>query len=424
MPRALLASVGGSPEPILFSLRHHRPDVVWFFCSEDSRPQAEDVYLQLVREATDWRLSPEYILVERFEELGPCYEKLRAAIPGLLTKWKVAPENVIVDYTGGTKTMSAALVLAAVERLDQFSYIGGKQREKGGLGVTINNQERVQYQANPWTSLAVREIERARDLWASFQFEAAAEVLLKVAARLAQPLLFKTVANIANGLAARHRLDFTMATRFLGEASQPIPGLFDGKAAFGLDQLARDTHRLCQACKPGAADPETLLGELLDNTLRTASQNRFEDAAARLYRCMEMQIQIWLFEKTGGLFKDGISTKSPEELPPELQYVGLQAHPHGGIKLALEAGINYLHALGDDRVAHLIEDLSQKNPRLRNATKNRNKGILAHGTEAIGEKGFLEFKSIAQELFGFDLERERNPIPPLDPRWLQLHPCA
>jgi len=53
--------------------------------------------------------------VARFEELGPCYRALRAEIPGLLRKWRIEPGEVLVDYTCGTKTMSAALVLAGLE---------------------------------------------------------------------------------------------------------------------------------------------------------------------------------------------------------------------------------------------------------------------------------------------------------------------
>ena len=150
---AVLVSVGGSPAPVLFTLLKRRPAHVWYFCSADSRQVADDIHAQL-----DWRPDRDFIEVERFEELGPCYKELRAAIPALLRKWKVPAAEVLVDYTGGTKTMSAALVLAAIETFDQFSYVGGAQREQGGLGVTVDGREKVFYQANPWSDLAVREI--------------------------------------------------------------------------------------------------------------------------------------------------------------------------------------------------------------------------------------------------------------------------
>lgn len=176
---AALVSIGGTPAPILHVLRRHRPGHVWFFCSAGSRANAGDILGLL-----DWHPQARFIEVARFEELGPCYRELRRRIPEILAETRVDPAEVLVDYTGGTKTMSAALVLAATEVFDRFSYVGGEQREKGGLGVTVDGKERVHYQGNPWSEPAVREVERAVDLWAACQYEAAARVLVDVAPRV------------------------------------------------------------------------------------------------------------------------------------------------------------------------------------------------------------------------------------------------
>ena len=113
---AALVSVGGSPTPVLHVLRRHRPAHVWYFCSAGSRANADAIQSEL-----DWRPAPRFIEVKRFEELGPCYRELRRKIPEILAETKDPPAEVLVDYTGGTKTMSAALVLAAGELFDQFS---------------------------------------------------------------------------------------------------------------------------------------------------------------------------------------------------------------------------------------------------------------------------------------------------------------
>lgn len=422
-PSALLVSVGGSPNPVLHSIHHHRPDYVWFFCSGDTLEQAQKIFKEIAREAGSWSPTPEFFKVDRFEELGPCYSTLRSIIPELLEKWKVPAQNVSVDYTGGTKTMSAALVLAAVELFDHFSYIGGEQRDKGGVGITLDGKERVHYQQNPWSSLAIREVERARDLWAHFHFGAAADVLSKAAPRLPHPRLFEAVSTLARGLAARHRLDFKDASGLLGQAAKSLPNLLDGRPDHGLLSFVESAAKRCGLCLQSGPDSQVnLLEELLDNTLRTAAQHRFEDAAARLYRCMEMQLQSWLEEKTNGLFKHGACKKIPAPWPPGLEALSdLPEHRLGGIILALEAIINTLHLLKDKRVAGMVEDLQTKYPRLREVAQKRNQGILAHGTTAVGREGFEQFKAVASEFFAFDLERERHPIPPLDPRWLQFH---
>lgn len=416
---AALVSVGGSPAPVLHVLRQHRPAHVWYFCSPDSRAIADAIQAQL-----DWHPVPRFIEAERFEELGPCYRALRAKLPEILAEAQVQPAEVLVDYTGGTKTLSAALVLAATEWFGQFSYVGGAQREKGGLGVTLDGHEKVHYQANPWSELAIREVERARDLWAGCQFEAAARVLRAVALRAPRPLRFEAVAAVAEAVACRHRLDFKEAVRKFGAAAKTLPALLDGTDDPGLCAVVGAGLETCIACAKDAAS-EVFLRELLDNTLRTAAQQRYEDAAARLYRAMEMQGQLWLAETTGGLFVNGRCPADRADRIPDC----LRALPYcepdaaGKVDLSLEQSFRALHVLGDPRVAAVVTDLDQighdpkTTSRWRQATEKRNASILAHGVQPIGAEGFEVMKAIAAGFLSLKLDREANPIPPLDSRW-------
>jgi CRISPR-associated protein (TIGR02710 family) len=414
---AVLVSVGGSPAPVLFTLLKRRPAHVWYFCSADSRQVADDIHAQL-----DWRPDRDFIEVERFEELGPCYKELRTAIPALLRKWKVPAAEVLVDYTGGTKTMSAALVLAATEVFSQFSYVGGAQRQQGGLGVTVDGLEKVFYQVNPWSDLAIREIERARDLWDGCLFDAAAQVLRATAARVPQRLRFTAVADVADAMAARHRLDFRRAVELLGAAGKALPALYDGQEDHELLAWVRHALTICDACTKPGANP-VFLRELLDNTLRTAAQGRFEDAAARLYRAMEMQGQIWLAEATQGAFQNG-KLKSGTPLPAALAALSFcRPEPAREVCLSLEQLYLALHQLGDARAARVATDVAlETNSRWRQATEKRNTSILAHGVQPVGDDGFNQMKAIAVGFLGFDLGRQANPIPPLDTRWLSANP--
>lgn len=413
---AALVSVGGSPEPVLLVLRQHRPAHVWYFCSAGSRANADDIQGQL-----DWRPQARFIEVERFEELGPCYRELRRKLPEILAETKVNPAEVLVDYTGGTKTMSAALVLSATELFTQFSYVGGEEREKGGLGVTVDGKERVLCQGNPWTALAIREIERARDLWAGCQFEGAASVLRGVASHVPHRLRFEAVADLADAMAARHRLDFREALTRLGTVGKTAPALFDGRDDHGLIRLIEETRKSCAACSQDKAS-ETFLRELLDNALRTAAQDRFEDAAARLYRVMEMQGQLWLSEMTDGSFTNGrCKAADMAKLPATLTSLDFcRPDGRGEVKLSLEQIFLALAALGHERAKAVTLDLAlERKSRWRAATEKRNTSILAHGVLPIGQEGFEQMKTLTLDFFQFDLARESNPIPPLDPRWLE-----
>jgi CRISPR-associated protein (TIGR02710 family) len=178
---------------------------------------------------------------------------------------------------------------------------------------------------------------------------------------------------------------------------------------------------VCQACAADAASP-ALLRELLDNALRTAAQSRYEDAAARLYRAMEMQGQIWLAEVTEGLFINGrCKPEDIGELPDALKALPFcRPDAGGGIKLSLEQCFFALAALGHERACTIRGDIELGHrSRFRSATEMRNGSILAHGVRAVGRKGFDEMKSVASEFFKFDLSGESNPILPLDERWFE-----
>lgn len=418
---AALVSAGGSPAPILLVLRRHRPKHVWYFCSAGSRGNADAIQAEL-----DWHPAPRFIEVTRFEELGPCYRELRRRIPEVLAESKVDPAEVLVDYTGGTKTMTAALVLASMELFDQFSYVGGEQREKSGLGVTLEGKERVLYQSNPWSDLAVREIERARDLWAGCQFETAAGVLRQVAPRVAHRLRFESIADLADAMDARHRLDFKAALRHLGTVQRSAPALFDGRDDQGLLNFVSESLGICSACSKDTASA-TFLGELLDNALRTAAQGRYEDAAARLYRAMEMQGQIWLAEATGGVFRNGrCRAKDRDRIPDSIRSLEF-CHPdeRGDIKFSLEQCYRALAAMGHQHASAVVADLGPREgpernqSRWRAATEKRNTSILAHGVRPICAEGFAAMKAVATDYLGFNLTGEINPVLPLNPHWLE-----
>lgn len=416
---AALVSVGGSSAPVLHVLRQHRPAHVWYFCSAGSRGIADSIQAQL-----DWHPAPRFIEVARFEELGPCYRELRRKLPEILAEARVAPEAVLVDYTGGTKTMSAALVLAATELFRQFSYVGGAQREKGGLGITVEGQEKVHYQANPWAELALRELDRAGILWAAGQFDGVARLLREVAPRVPQPLRFEALATLADGLAARQRLDFATARGLLKTAQGRLRPMFEAQEGRGPLPWLTAVLARCERCAE-TAGPE-ILAELLDNALRTAEQSRYEDAAARLYRAMELQGQLWLAEVSGGCFQNGrCRAERVADLPEALRgQPWCQPGPDGEIKLSSELCFRALHAVGDPRGTAVVTDLDRKDAagkaasRWRAATEKRNASILAHGLQPVGAAGFEQMKRLATEFLGFDLQRETLPTPPLEPGWL------
>jgi CRISPR-associated protein (TIGR02710 family) len=375
----------------------------------------------------------EYIVENQFEVLNACYRTLRQQIPQLLHKHGIAPESVLVDYTGGSKPMSAALVLAATEFFQNFAYVGG-ERDKDGVGRTLPGQEQlVEQTTNPWAVLAVRELGRIADLWRGLQFEAAASLLRHTAGQVPKinKVRFQTFAKVADAMAARHRLDLREARALLEgvhnpqEEVTPMRALFDGREDFELLSQLESIQGVMRKCLEHGGANATLLRELLDNALRTASQGRYEDAAARLYRALEMQGQLWLKETSRGFFESGRCKADKVEALfatfPELDREQWgKTDREGRINLGLEQLFRCLCALKDVRAQRIVEDMDAKGSRIRAVTKSRNEGILAHGVASVGKSGFEEMKKIAQEFFGMDLSKEQHPMLDLDLRWLAM----
>src|SRR2546428_8912826 len=109
MPHAMIVSLGGSPEPLIKTLSEQCPQIVCFLASQES--------VDLVGKVKDGATSAgvsfrDYkVLVEDINDLAHCYQKALACADWV-TQQGIPAAEVVVDYTGGTKTMTAALVLA------------------------------------------------------------------------------------------------------------------------------------------------------------------------------------------------------------------------------------------------------------------------------------------------------------------------
>ena len=169
--RAMLVSLGGSSEPVIYTLNRQQPEHVLFFVSGESVGQIREVMRGLT---FPWR-DIDRIISPSAEILGDCYRALRDHLPAKLGQWGVAPDALLVDYTGGTKSMSAALVLATIEQAHRYSYVGGVERDKGGVGVVLGGRERMHYIQNPWREVAQEERKRINLLFATARYESAGQ---------------------------------------------------------------------------------------------------------------------------------------------------------------------------------------------------------------------------------------------------------
>ena len=168
--KAIIISVGGTSEPIVSSLLNHGPDYVCFFASQQSLDKIGEIKNQV--KAKGQKFKDYKVICDDAEDLIHCYEKALECTKKI-TEQGVDPHKVVVDYTGGTKTMTAALALATVGHGFSFSYVGGHERTKDGLGIVVTGTEVVETGVSPWQIFAVEEKKRISLFVSSFQYEAA-----------------------------------------------------------------------------------------------------------------------------------------------------------------------------------------------------------------------------------------------------------
>lgn len=391
MPETLLfCTVGGSHQPILTAIRECQPDQILFFCTgKDPATGKAGSDSMIVGKGTpiiagrgeDARHLPniptqlgltddhyEVTLVPS-DDLDSAVDTMRVAIARLRARFPQA--RCIADYTGGTKTMTAALAMAAVdsEGVDLHIVTGAR-----------SDLVRVQDGSQSGLPVSTEGIRLRRAMapllaaWQRFGYGEAATGL----SHLPQPRdpRLRGEWQIARGLSqafdAWDRFDHGEALALMSPYRPRIG------ARCGL-------HFTTLQWMVAADDPKTAPARLWDlwlNAQRRAAQGRYDDGVARLYRLLEWTAQ-WLLSRQGIVTAD----LQPEQIPPGLS---VMENSDGKRQVGLRAAWQLAsHHLGGEAAAfwaaeseHLIDHL-----------KVRNYSILAHGDQPIGHQDWLSFST-------------------------------
>lgn len=236
-------------------------------------------------------------------DVDKCYEYFEFLFQKLFQQGLRA-ENFIIDFTHGTKAMSAALYAIGMRyRVSDFHYI---KRNNDANGNVIDGEELKTFDASYARCLSV--LDQCKLLFENWQFSAA-KSLLSVEKPFGKEMKkrFEHVKMLADFYAAWDRMDYA-------EASELFPMLqVDGFQKFiptdavreGLDDLKRPVAEAGDRDSPLTDDQKqnnaALLGNLLidlyANALRRIKSGALEDACIRIYRIAEMIGQACLFKK-------------------------------------------------------------------------------------------------------------------------------
>lgn len=407
MKKVLLVTVGGSPQPIITSVQTLKPDRVIFLCSGGSRGSQSQVFgdgkpckiFKNGKIEKEFHNLPTYlslgelfdpqqdvILIDDPDDPSECYGSVTGAIRDLLENYN--KQELMADYTGGTKTMSLSLAMAAMD-YEIALYLTTRPRPdlKG-----IESDERTEMVSTSLIDVD-RKIEQFLPVFlCQYSYPAAIAQLENLL--ISTPLLAESKRRV------RQLLDYCKAFDFWDRfdhsgAWNLLQNLMANSEirSFGLSlkrvmQSREDIDEDYTAAAKIKGNSYEIVEDLLLNAKRRVIQERYDDAVARLYRALELLAQVRLRKayqiKTGNV--------ETEKLPESLRESYEKRFPGGKeIKLALKESYELLEAFSDDPLGKLYQ---QHTNNIMDKLKIRNQSILAHGFTPITAEKYQEFSDV------------------------------
>jgi len=405
--RILLLSVGGSADPIVNAVKEHNPDFVYFFCSSghkgsektidspgdpcgDKRktkcPECGYIYhlgdpkgRAIVFQAGLAKEQYEIVTVDNPDDLNTCYQKLLELAGRIEERHEDC--QVIANYTGGTKTMSAAIALVGVmtEQWDLSLNIGPRrdliQVRSGDVPVVIDK----------WSIFYQNRLESFREPLENHYYAFVAGSISEMLHRPIEGTLRDRLIEVRVICEA-----FDLWDRFRHEGALELLEPYGGRFAPYIIHAKKILGMI-------RATGYELVSDLLKNAERRAVQKHYDDAISRLYRATELFAQIRLEKEYGYQTGDLRLNQLPKDLRSEYE-----EHPMGD-KLILGLRDDYvlLSKLKDP----IGRTFKEREARIIDALTRRNSSIGAHGLIPMGER---DYHLVADSLGGFMMEAARG----------------
>ena len=393
----LLCTVGGSHPPILKAIESAAPRHVCFFCTDrdpgtgkpgsidqiigkgkvikarygDEKPTLPAIPVQAGLADGDFetRVVPADDLDGACTVMRTAAAKLAERFPGT---------QFIADYTGGTKTMTAALVCAALERDDvELRLVAGARPDL--LRVADGTEQAVT------ASVARLRIDRAMapylGAWRRFAYHEAAEGLdrIRIGAGDADRARLGLAQGLSRALARWDDFDHAGALKLIEPYASRIAPCYP-KMLPVLRCLTRESDTRHVSAR---------LWDLWRNAERRAHQGRFDDAVARWYRLTEWTAQWQLRSKL-----DADTADFPRDLLPAS--VDAQPDRDGKIKIGLWSAWQVV----GERLQGPAQDLiARHGAELRDLLSIRNDSLLAHGFRPVRKSDWERMRSWMEDRF-------------------------
>jgi len=397
----MLLTVGGSAQPLISAIRALGPRFVRFAVTVSVGTTKGSITMlegetgipsQSGLNAACW----DHVVVPH-DDPDRTFAILRESLQALRARYPDA--ELIADYTGGTKSMSAALLNAVVAVPGvQAQFMVGERPDLNRVQSGTEQPERLKL---TWL-LAEREAARLRAGWARFAYAEAEEgmeiILRDLTGDDAPPEArreLEDLRDVSALFAAWDRFDHAAALRRLNA----MPG--------GLQHaLARWRPSLELLCDPDCRRKGGMQClDLWRNAERRAARQLYDDAVARCYRMLEATAQ-WYLRAEHGIdtaqmpwesYRQELAQAKIQPREGQKELGGLM--PSFRFSAALKPNGLFATFLQQRTPSSYKKDRRSIERELRNMLELRNRSVLAHGFQPIGREGWERFATFCRELF-------------------------
>lgn len=361
------------------------PNFVVFFASKKSSHTIKYIEELFKHNNDEFLIDEDYqiVLIETIDDFNACFESIESQI------WEfdyMDGENdyqIIMDYTSGTKTMSAAMACCGLFYSKDLISVGGDR----STGEVSAGTELINYQ-NLYKIYDKFALMRTRYNFNANRFRACIDILDYI---VDLNIHKGSLLDLCKSYYAWDNMDFEHAYEHLTkvdmnhmEVVEIKKDLKKNMKALGTIVNSRSTN--LKNCY--------ILASLINNSIRRAEGYKYDDAIARLYRSFELIAQIRLTKygiKSSDIDVSQLLEKNvSEEFIERLE----KTREDGKIRIGLVMDFLLLNELGDDLGSYYVENEN----RIKNLTQKRNNSILAHGLESQSKDDFDAFLEVVIDL--------------------------
>lgn len=401
--RVLVATVGTTHDPIIESLRTNAVDLVYLVYGRsfpDQHPSPLDSVKKVLDEARAMGKRTMQLEVDDPEDVRSCVEAFERVVRELAD---MRVSEVIVNFTGGTKPLSAAAFHVFATRAPSrvvFEYVGGAVRDDKGR-VSGRMVVKKDYRT------AVEEVaDKVVEYMESYQFYLALECSKML------PDTYEFLKKASSAFWLWDSFEYEEAMRIINEigdgAKALLPLQVMGKVPENVVKLRRVGNRLVRAMKAlrecqnrgvvvGVEDGHLVPLEFLANAERRLKTRQYAEAVLRAYRAVEAAVQLRLLEN--GVNPWSVNWQQVPNSQEVLRTLGCEENPPE--RLTLWKGLQLLNAINQ------VSQMGEVSDRLQFISNLRNNSKLEHGYASVDEENAEKAVRKAGEILEALLGKER-----------------